>query len=75
MSRNPLGVKPSPIDEIAITLVYLIKGERAAEHKRIELMRPDRIKKSSYLYIIMGCGLLLGGFLQLVGLGINIISQ
>jgi hypothetical protein len=67
MSRNPASVKPSPIDEITIALVAMIKGEKAAEDKRIELLKPDKIKKSSHLYIIVGCVLLLGGGLQLVG--------
>jgi hypothetical protein len=64
--RIPGSAAPNPIEWGAITLARLVQGEAAAKRKKAELMKPDRIRRSGYYFLIGGSIFLVGGCLQLV---------
>jgi hypothetical protein len=67
MVRNPTSVAPGPLKLIACALVRIVQGEAAANRKKAELMKPDRIRRDGYWTLIGGYIFVAGGCLGLVG--------
>ena len=75
MTKNPIEASPTPTYQIAISLVRMVQGEEAAIQKRNELMMPEKVRRSGIYYLIGGGGLLLAGFVQVVGLVLKMIGM